>query len=398
MSKNLTKKQIALLFNLYTTQFLGVAFFTEALIGILRKSGFSLENLGFIYMLGLFWVARFLWAPFIDRYSIKWIGHYKGWIIIFQAFMGIALLLNSFSDLFNNIEIVIILSMFFAFASSSQDIAVDALVLKTVSLKHRPLANALKSAGGIFGTVLGGGVGLILYEHLAWQNTLLLMSIITFSALIQVIYYKEEKIEENTSKNKIDFKQYISFWKTKERKYWFLFLLIYPVTIGSAFGLTMPMLVDLGWGLDKIGFYMHIVGYGIGVIASFFASWLISKLGKRKILILAGIGQVIGILLLLFLANGFDSTYIVMPVVGFIFACYTPSNVVMTTLMMDKASKKTPAAQFAIQQCVYTFSGIFFTGLSVSMAGIIGYTNVILLASLIGILAIYGSFKISLTR
>ncbi len=68
---------------------MGLSFFIQAFIGILRKNGMSLENLGIVYMLGLFWVFRFLWAPFIDKIQFKTIGHYKGWIIIFQFFMGL---------------------------------------------------------------------------------------------------------------------------------------------------------------------------------------------------------------------------------------------------------------------------------------------------------------------
>ncbi len=54
MKKKLTLKSIILLFSLYTTQFLGLGFFLEAFVGILRQNGVPLENLGFIYMLGFF--------------------------------------------------------------------------------------------------------------------------------------------------------------------------------------------------------------------------------------------------------------------------------------------------------------------------------------------------------
>jgi len=396
MSKNLTKQHIALLFSLYTTQFLGLAFFTEAFIGILRQNGVSLESLGLVYMLGLFWVIRFLWAPFVDSISFKKLGHYRGWIIIFQSFMVLLLFLTATFDIINDIKIVIFLSVLFAFFSASQDIALDALVFKTVSLKHRATANAIKSAGGMLGMILGGGVGLIIYTHLGWQDTMVLLSLATAIALIQIIFYKEPKKEKDNTKVKIDFKQYFHFWKGQKRKKWLFFLVVYPITISSAFGLIMPMLVDLKWELDKIGFYVHIIGYGIGVLASFGASSIINKLGKRKVLVVAAVGQVLGLLLLSFLAYGYSSTFIVMFVVGFIFSFYTPSSVVMTTLMMDESSQKTPAAQFAIQHSIYMFSGIFFAGLSVSMAGVMGYSNVILIGSIIGLLAVYASLKIEL--
>jgi len=399
MSKNLTKQHIVMLFSLYSTQYLGLAFFTEAFIGILRQNGISLESLGLVYMLGLFWVIRFLWAPFIDSISFgKKFGHYRGWIIIFQSFMVVVLFLSSVFDILNNMSIVIGLSVLFAFFSASQNIALDALVFKTVSLKHRPVANALKTSGGMIGMIVGGGVGLILYTYIGWQNTILLLALLTAFALLQVFFYKEPTKEKDNSETKIDFKQYIHFWKGKRRKEWLLFLIIYNVAISSAFGLITPMLVDLNWSLDKIGLYVHIIGYGIGVLASFGASWVIDQLGKRKVLIIAAIGQIIGILLLLPLNHGYDDTLLVMIVIGFIFSFYTPSAVVMSTLMMDESSEKTPAAQFAIQHSLAMFSSIVFTGVAVSLSGVFGYSNVIIAGAFIGLLAVYGSFKIELVK
>lgn len=399
MSKNLTKQHIIMLFTLYSTQYLGVAFFTEAFIGILRQNGVSLELLGLVYMLGLFWVIRFLWAPFIDKISFgKKIGHYRGWIIIFQSFMIVVLFLTSLYDILNDTATVIILSVFFAFFCASQDTALDALVLKGVSQKDRPLANSLKSAGGMVGMMLGGGVGLVVYTHLGWQNTMLLLTLLTAIALILILFYKEPTKEKNIEENKIDYKQYIHFWKGKHRKQWLGFIIIYPITISTAFGLIMPMLVDLGWSLDKIGFYVHILAYGIGVLASFAASWVIDKLGKRNVLIIAAYGQIVGILLLLLIAYGYDNTILVFLVVAFIFSFYTPSAVVITTLMMDEASPKSPAAQFAIQHSISMLAGILFAGISISLAGVLGYTTVILLGAFIGIFAVYASYKIELVK
>lgn len=394
MTKKLTKQHIALLFSLYTTQFLGLAFFTEALIAILRKNGMPLENLGLVYMLGLFWVLRFLWAPFIDRIEFKGLGHYRGWIIIFQSLMAIFLFLISLFDLLSNMQMVITLSVIFAFFSASQDIALDALVFKSVSVSQRPTANALKSAGGMIGMVLGGGVGLIIYSSYGWAYTMIALSIGTAISLIQILFYKEEKTKRHERQNKIDYKQYIHFWKGAKRKKWLLLLFVYPITISMAYGLITPILVDENWSLNKIGFAVHIVGFGIGVLAALLASWLIRKYGRKNILIISSVGQIIGILLLLILQSDYNNSFIAMLVVGFIFSFYTPSSVVMTTLMMDEASSKSPASQFAIQHSIYMFSGILFSSIAISFAGIFGYSTMIIAGAVIGLLAVYASTKV----
>lgn len=399
MNQKLTKQNILMFFTLYITQFLGFSFFTGAFIGILRENGISLENLGFIYMLGLFWVIRFIWAPFIDSVNLgKKLGHYRGWIIIFQVFMVITLILESMFSIFNNLNIVVALATLFAFFSASQDIALDALVLKSVSKEDRALANALKNSGGLVGMVLGSGVGLIIYTHLGWRYTILALSAVTIFALLQVLFFKEKSNEKERTKVKINFKQYLHFWKGKKRKEWLLLLIIYPIGMSSAFAVIMPMLIDQKWALDKIGFYVNIVGYGIGVLASFASSSIINKFGKRKVLISAIIGQVFGVLLLLIIEQGYSDPYIVMAIVSLIFCFSTPSTVAMTTIMMEESSSDTPAAQFAIQHSIFMFSGILFGGLAVSFSGIFGYKTVILAVAIIGLIALFSTFKMNLLK
>lgn len=394
MKKKLTFSYMALFFSLYTTQFLGLGFFMEAFIGILRQNGSSLENIGFIYMLGLFWVFRFLWAPFIDKIEFRNLGHYRGWIIIFQSLMVLTIFLISILHISEYLTTIIFLAILFAFFAASQNIALDAFAFKLTFKKERSTINAVKAAGGLIGMVLGGGVGLILYSKIGWHFTIFIMAILTTISLIQIFFYSEPKVKKQNFIEKVDYKQFFTFWKTREKKVWFILLLLYPATISSAFGMITPLLVDLGWGLEKIGFAVHIVGYGMGFLASFIASYFIQRFGKKAILIVAAFGQVIGILMLLLLFKYHNNDFLVMFVVGFVFLFYTPSQVLMSTLMMDLSSNKAPASQFAIQHSIYMFSGIFFSSISVSMSGVLGYEKIILICAFIGLLAMLLSTKI----
>ncbi|WP_418185000.1 MFS transporter [Aliarcobacter vitoriensis] len=394
MKKKLTWSNLTLLFSLYTTQFLALGFFMEAFIGILRQNGVPLENLGFIYMLGLFWVFRFLWAPFIDRIYFKKMGHYRAWIIIFQSLMIIALFSISILHINDHLKIIIILAILVAFFASSQSVALDAFAFKITFKKERSIINAIKVSGGLIGMVLGGGVGLILYSKIGWHFTMYIMTIITAISLIQILFFTEPTMKHPNLIEKIDYKQFLTFWKTKQKKLWFILLFLYPATISSAFGLTTPLLVDLGWDLAKIGFAVHIIGYGIGFLASFGASYVINKFGKKNILIFAAIGQIVGILMMLLLFKYHHNEIFVMFIIGVIFMFYTPSQVLMTTIMMDLSSSQTPASQFAVQHSIYMFSGILFSSLSVSMSGILGYEKIIFICAFIGVLAMLLSTKI----
>ncbi len=394
MKKKPNFLSLSLLFGLYTTQFLGLGFFMEAFIGILRQNGVPLEKIGLVYLLGLFMVLKFLWAPFIDRFHFKKFGHYKAWIIIFQVLMILTIYFVSRLDILEDFNSITILAFVYSFFAASLYFSIDAFAYKITFKKDLPSINAIKTTGGMVGMVLGGGAGLILYTKFGWSFTLLIITFISTLPLIAILFFKEPLSKQENFIKKVDYKQYFTFWKTKQKKLWFLILLLYPVTISSAFAITTPLLVDLGWTLDKIGFVVHIVGYGIGFLAAFVASYLIKIFGKKNLFILAAVGQVCAILMFFLLFEYHTNSFLVMFIIGFLYLFYTPSQVIISTIMMDLASSKSVASQVAIQHSIYMFAGMMFGSMSISMAGVLGYEKVILICAFIGLISIYLSTKI----
>lgn len=392
--KTLSKQHFFLLLSLYITQFLGLSFFTEAFIAILRKNGMPLENLGIVYMLGLFWVIRFLWAPIIDKINIKKIGHYRFWLILAQVIMTISLISTSFLDINKELNLILLFAIVFSFFSATQDIALDALVYKTLNKYDRPLGNAIKVSGGLIGTVIGGGVALTIYSYIGWQKTLLLLVFFTLIAVIQLLIFKEPIKDKKAERKVFVLKEFYNFWKSKNRKVWLIFIFLFPSAIGSAHGIISPILVDSNWALKDIGIIVHIFGYSLGIIASFITPWLIKKIGKKKVLNLCAIGQSTGILLLLTIIHGYSSQINVILIIGIIFLFYTPGMTVISTLMMDEIDSDNPASQYAIQHSVFMFSGLIFASLSVLLSGSFGYENIIIVIALISVIPLFLSFKI----
>lgn len=384
MNTNLSLQHKALLLNLYASQFIGMGFFLESLIAILRKNGVALEYLGLIYSLGLFMVLRFLWAPLIDKIRFKKFGHYKTWLLIWQSLMIVSLIFVSFYNVLNELPFILIGCLFFAFFVASQDIALDALAYKIASEEDRGMVNALKIGGGMIGTFIGGGVVLIVYEHLDWFYSILILSLATATSLLQLFFFKEPKDTHQNSFHEPRWKDFFLFWRGKKKQKWLVLLLVYPICISSAYGLVSPILVDAGWRLDHIGLYINIVGMGLGTLGAFGAGWLIKKFGRESILIWTPVVQGFGVLFLLFPVLGYTSMGFGIFAIGLVMFLYSPSSTVISTLMMDHV-EHSPALEYSMQHCVFSFAGIFSAGIMMSLSGTFGYFNVILTVSLIAV-------------
>lgn len=401
MHKNLSQNKINfskkfLFLSLYSTQFIGFGFFSEAFIAILRKNGMSLENLGLIYAIGIFGAFKFLWSPLVDKHSFFKGGHYKGWIFITQALMSLVFLSISFCDISHDIFFIIILAFIFGFLAATQTLSADAYLYKSVTKEQRTLGNSLRVAGGFIGTIIGGGGGLIVYAKIGWSMTTFILSLLVFLPLVH-LYFQKEPVAKKTKETKQNsaWRDLYRFLFNKKEAMWILFLAVYPLGIGVSHGLISPMLVDIGWNLDKIGFVVHLIGYSVGILASFVVIAFTKKLNKKTVLIGCAIGQSFCVMLMLLFLNPHVHSYIVVCVVSLIFFFYTPSVVLISTYMMDKiTNQQNIATQFALQYSLYFFFGVFASGLAVFLSGIFGYEKVIYAFFIVTFLGIYLSFKI----
>lgn len=95
----------------------------------LRDRGTTLAAIGFLSWVGLAYSVKFLWAPIIDRTDAPLtgrLGRRRGWLVFSQAIVAIGLLGLSLLGPDAGLTAFGALALIVAFASSTQDIVVDA--------------------------------------------------------------------------------------------------------------------------------------------------------------------------------------------------------------------------------------------------------------------------------
>ena len=95
----------------------------------LRDEGTTLGAIGFLSWVGLAYSLKFLWAPFIDRLPAPMfgrLGRRRGWMLLSQLLVAAGLVGLSVYGPKHGLAAVGVLALVVAFASSTQDIVVDA--------------------------------------------------------------------------------------------------------------------------------------------------------------------------------------------------------------------------------------------------------------------------------
>ncbi|HXY24766.1 MAG TPA: MFS transporter [Candidatus Acidoferrum sp.] len=95
----------------------------------LRDEHTSLTAIGFLSWVGIAYSLKFLWAPLMDRVDLplfKRLGHRRGWMMFSQIVVGLALFAMGGTGTHAGLGRLGVLALVVAFASSTQDIVVDA--------------------------------------------------------------------------------------------------------------------------------------------------------------------------------------------------------------------------------------------------------------------------------
>src|SRR6185312_12993311 len=145
----------------------------------LREEGTSLKAIGFLSWVGLAYSLKFLWAPIVDRLDAPlfgWLGRRRSWMLFTQVLVAIGLLGLSIYGTSHGLTAVGLLAVLVAFASSTQDIVVDAWRIEAANDSDElGLLSSAYQLGYRFAVLVSEAVILITANHFGWRISYALM-------------------------------------------------------------------------------------------------------------------------------------------------------------------------------------------------------------------------------
>lgn len=287
---------------LYLGEGAPIGFIWWALPTWLRTQGLPVEQIAALSgLLVLPWVAKFLWAPLVDRIRGTRRG-LRGFIVVAQLCMGATLLPLVWLDLEAQFGVVRWLLLAHALAAATQDVAVDALALRVVPAGDRGRLNGGMQAGMLVGRSLFGGGALVLSAYLGWPLLIWLLVGCIWMSTASVLLIRTDANEESGGHERNPFGGFSSV--LRRRSTWIG--LLFAATAGAAYEsvgvLCGPMLVDLGIPESRVGWL-----FGLPVVAATLVGGLVGgmyadRVGKRRMVSAGLIGFVVTVIVLAGLA------------------------------------------------------------------------------------------------
>lgn len=170
--------------------------------GVERKmvTYFSWAALGYSF--------KFVWAPLVDRLPIpfltKWLGRRRGWILLSQLLVIIAIVCMALTDPAQQEEALTLMALsavFLGFSSATQDIVIDAYRIESAETRLQALMSSTYITGYRIGMIVAGAGALFLaayfgttkasYSYEAWQYTYLCMAAVMLIGVVTTLVIVE---------------------------------------------------------------------------------------------------------------------------------------------------------------------------------------------------------------
>lgn len=165
----------------------GLPFFLvfQTFFGRLRHAGIDLATIGLVSYIGLVYTLKFVWAPFVDRLPLpllhRWLGRRRSWMLLAQVVIALGLFGMAHPDPTSSLTTLVWLALVVAFASATQDIAIDAWRIEAVQVSMQGAMAAAYQLGYRIATLANQALALWLAGEYGWE-----ISYTTMAALMGI--------------------------------------------------------------------------------------------------------------------------------------------------------------------------------------------------------------------
>ena len=380
---------------LYFSQGIPNGFFRHTVPVIFRENGLSLEQIALFYpVLFIPWMLKFLWAPLVERFHSINQGKYRSWIIPLQLIIASVMCSLAFWEIGGPIGFFIIGVFLINIFSSMQDVSIDGHSITLLKFSERGWGNSVQVGTFWFGYIIGGGLMLILFSIIGWNNVFFLMAFIYVISMIPILLNKtHKKTNENEANNGSNKKwsSIISFFKQPQIVLILCIVSAYRIIEGFIRSILPAMLKDWGMDFSQIGITLGIFAPISVLLGAIFAGYFINRLGRIRSLLVFGLLQIISASGYIVLSICSDQPTL-STIIPFIMIDHFISGLVTVALfssMMDWSRKNQPGSDYTCMDCMGVFAMMFGAGISYYIAAKWGYSTCFIIALPLTVLSIF---------
>jgi PAT family beta-lactamase induction signal transducer AmpG len=341
----------------------------------LTVAGLDLKTIGIFTLIGLPYSLKFLWAPFIDRISLPWLGRRRGWMLVTQIAVTLGLALMGLIGSTESPHWLGLIAVGVAFCSASLDIVFDAYRTDLLLPAERGFGAALWVNGYRLAMLVASAGALVLAEQIGWKGTYLVLGALMGTGIVTILLSPNPPgggAAPKTLKEAVGFPLRELFARPG---IYGLLCLIILYKLGDAIAGSLQTAFFIG----GLGFTAGEVGYvkGLGIAATLIGALagglIMARSGLIRSLLFFGLLQAFSNLSFMFLAwigksyEALAASVVIENVTGGM------GTAAFVALVMSLCDHRYTATQFALLSSLEALGRVFAGRPSAEAVGMLGW-------------------------
>ncbi|MDO8278805.1 MAG: MFS transporter [Burkholderiaceae bacterium] len=379
----------------------------------LREAGIDRTTIGYLSWVGLAYAFKWCWAPLVDRMPIplltRAMGRRRSWLLLSQLAIVAGLIGMALSDPRQTLGPIVWCALAVAFASATQDIALDAFRIESADANHQAALAASYQTGYRLAMIwAGAGVLWIaaraevlpmagaaaVYQQAAWQSAYLVMAASMAVGVLTVLFSKEPvQPVLPPARNAAQWLRtaLVDPFADFIRRYrWQAALILALIAVYRISDVVMgimanPFYVDMGYSKDEVAAVTKVFGVIMTLLGAFIGGVLSLRLGVMRVLMLGALLSALTNLMFAWLGTrGHDVTALI-----WVVSADNLSSGIASAAFIAYLSTLTninySATQYALFSSMMLLLPKYLAGFSGKFVDSFGYGNFFVVTALLGL-------------
>jgi MFS transporter, PAT family, beta-lactamase induction signal transducer AmpG len=373
--------------------------------GWMTELGLSLETVGAIALVQMPYTFKFVWAPLMDRYVPPFLDRRRGWILICQCALAIALVLLGYSNPSERLAYSAALCVLVAFLSASQDTAIDAYRREILGDAEQGLGASLAVGGYRTGMFIAGAGAFVIADHFPWSSVYVAMAGVMLLGMGATVFAPSLKDSADAPKTLATavvgpFKEFLLRPGAFEV---LLFILLFKLGDQMASDMFIPFYLKVGYLKTEIAAISKVYGLWATLLGGILGGVILLRVEQIKCLWAFGILQGVSTLGYSWLAYrasemgplGSPGLSALAAVVTFENVCSGMGTAAYVAFMASLTDKRFTATQYALLSSLMSVPRTVFGASSGAFAAHLGWVGYF---SFCGFLALPGLLMLTRHR
>ena len=373
----------------------------------LREAGIDRSTIGYLSWVGLAYGFKWAWAPLVDRLPLpgltRWLGRRRSWLLLGQAGVIAGLVGMALADPRHGLTLLVWCALAVAFASATQDIALDAYRIESAPTAQQPALAASYQTGYRLAMIWAGAGVLWLaaraqgqaagYDNHAWQVAYLVMAASMALGVLTVLVSPEPApVPLPAARSAREWVQgalvepFADFFR---RYKWQAALILALIAVYRISDVVMgimanPFYVDMGYTKDEVAAVTKIYGVVMTLLGAFVGGSLALRFGVMRILMLGALLSALTNLLFAWLAGHGHSVPALIAVVSADNLASGIASAAFVGYLSSLTNISYSATQYALFSSLMLMLPKFVAGFSGDYVNAFGYAGFFTSTALLG--------------